>query len=415
MLPASKLGANSGVRGTAYLAPIRRSSAANNPRNWARPIANPRSDRDRAGIGTYDSCVALFEPLTLRDVQIRNRVWMSPMCQYSADRSGPMIGTPTGWHLQHYGSRAAGGAGLVMVEATAVTPEGRISASDLGLWQDSQGAAFQPLTRMISELGAVPAVQLAHAGRKAGTARPWDPERPVEPDWPRLAPSALAFPGMPAPQELDGPGIDRVVAAFADAATRALRAGFQVVEIHAAHGYLLHQFLSPVSNRRGDDFGGSFENRIRPLLRVVDAVRAVWPSGLPVFLRLSATDWLSPDTEDPRVGWSLEETVRLAVLLAEHGVDLVDVSSGGTVPDAPIPVKPGYQTPLSSRIRRTGIVTAAVGLITDPQQAEATIAEGQADAVMLGRALLRDAAWPIRAARALGVPAPVPEQYQRAF
>jgi 2,4-dienoyl-CoA reductase-like NADH-dependent reductase (Old Yellow Enzyme family) len=350
----------------------------------------------------------LLSPLTLRHTTFRNRIFVSPMCQYSA-----RDGVPGAWHLVHLGSRAAGGAGLVMVEATAVAPVGRISPADCGLWSDEQVAAFRPITAFIREQGAVAGVQLAHAGRKASTAAPWDGGGPVPPGaggWVPVAPSPLPFAaGYPTPREVTAADVADVVAAFADAARRAAAAGFQVVELHMAHGYLLHQFLSPLSNRRDDELGGrSLEDRMCVPLRVVAAVRAAWPEELPLFVRLSCTDWVEG-------GWSLEDSVTLCRRLRGLGVDLVDCSSGGLVPDARVPVAPGYQVPFAAEIRReVGVATAAVGLITAPAQAEQILATGQADALLLGRELLRDPHWPLHAARALGAEAPWPKQYLRA-
>ena len=357
----------------------------------------------------------LFEPLTLRGLTVPNRVWMAPMCQYSAEAAGPDTGAPNDWHFQHLASRALGGAGLVLTEATAVSPEGRISAMDLGLWNDRQQQAFTRITGFLRSAGAVPGIQLAHAGRKASTSSPWtDGGRAVPVDrggWPTLAPSALAFGANPVPDELSTDGIAAVVEQFAAAARRALAAGFQVAEIHGAHGYLVHEFLSPYSNSRTDAYGGPLENRMRFALEVVDAVRAVWPDDLPVFFRTSATDWLP----DGAAGWTGEDTVRLAERLRDHGVDLLDVSTGGNVPDATVPATPGYQVPYAAAVReQTALPTAAVGLITDPHQAEAVLADGHADAVLLGRQLLRDPYWPRHAARTLGVELPRTPQYARA-
>jgi 2,4-dienoyl-CoA reductase-like NADH-dependent reductase (Old Yellow Enzyme family) len=306
----------------------------------------------------------LFTPLTLRQLTLPNRIAVSPMCQYSAED-----GMANDWHLVHLGSRAVGGAGLVIVEATAVLPEGRISPQDLGLWRDEQIEPLRRITRFIEAQGSFAGIQLAHAGRKASTWRPWlGKQGSVPPDaggWTPLAPSNIAFdPQHSVPQALDQAGIDAVVQAFVDAAARALAAGFKVVEVHAAHGYLLHQFLSPISNRRQDSYGGSFENRIRLLLEVVEAVRAAWPVELPLLVRLSATDWV----ED---GWNDDETVELARRLKALGVDLIDVSSGGTSAKAEIPVGPGYQTHFAERVRReAGIASSTVGMITEPAQAE---------------------------------------------
>lgn len=359
----------------------------------------------------------LFEPLTLRGLTIPNRAWLSPMCQYSADAEGPDTGAPGDWHVQHLGSRAVGGAGLVMTEATAVSPEGRISPWDLGLWNDRQTEAFRRVAALVKSQGAVPAVQLAHAGRKASTERPWRGGAAIAPDqplgWQGVGPSPVAFGALNTPAELSGDAIAAVVRQFADTARRALDAGFEVAEIHGAHGYLLHQFLSPYSNHRTDGYGGSFENRARFALEVVDAVRAVWPQELPLFFRASATDWLEQDPE--RTGWTADDTVRLAKELQAHGVDLLDVSSGGNVPDARIEVGPGYQVPFAARVRsETGLPTAAVGLITEPAQAEQVLTDGHADAVLLGRAMLRDPYWPRHAAPALGDTLPQPDQYARA-
>ncbi|MBO9539777.1 NADH:flavin oxidoreductase/NADH oxidase [bacterium] len=350
----------------------------------------------------------LFEPWALRALEFRNRIGVSPMCQYSCED-----GFANDWHLVHLGSRAIGGAGLVMVEATAVEPIGRISPQDMGLWSDAHIEPLARVARFIREHGAVAGIQLAHAGRKASTSRPWEGDgalSPAQGGWePVVAPSAIPFEeGCPMPVALNEAGIERVVQAFADSADWAIAAGFQLIEIHAAHGYLLHEFLSPLSNHRTDAYGGSFENRIRLLLRVVDAVRARCPEGMPLFVRISATDWADG-------GWDADQSVELARRLKPHGVDLIDVSSGGLVPKASIPVGPGYQVSFADRIRReAGIPTAAVGLISEPEQADAVIREGQADLVLLGRALLRDPYWPLHAAQALGHEAPWPPQYERA-
>ena len=355
---------------------------------------------------------SLFEPLKLRELTLRNRIGVSPMCQYSS-----RDGFANDWHLVHLGSRAVGGAGLVIAEATAVTPEGRISPQDLGIWQDAHVENLSRITRFIEEHGAVPAIQLAHAGRKASTAAPWEGRRYVGEDeggWrPILAPSPLPFDDdAVVPQALDEAGIARLIRAFRDGATRALEAGFQVVEIHAAHGYLLHEFLSPLANRRDDRWGGDFEGRARLLREVVEAVREVWPERLPLFVRISATDW-AEDREGE--SWDLAQSVELARGLGPLGVDLVDCSSGGLIPGVQIPVEPGYQCPFAEAIRRdAGISTAAVGLITEPRQAEAIVAGGRADLVLLARELLRDPHWPLRAAGALGVDLEWPDQYARA-
>lgn len=351
----------------------------------------------------------LFQPLQQRSLSFRNRLVLSPMCQYSASE-----GIPNDWHLVHLGSRAAGGAAVVMAEASAVSPEGRISPADTGLWNDAQARAWKPIARFIEARGAVPAIQLAHAGRKASTRVPWIGHGRVAAEdggWTPVAPSALAFDTRSAePRALDAAGIDKVVEDFTAAARRAFEAGFKLVEIHAAHGYLLHEFLSPLSNQREDEYGGSAANRMRLVRRVMEAVRREWPDELPVWLRISATDWAEG-------GWDIEDSVELARLAAGCGIDLVDVSSGGLVPDAEIPVGPGYQVPFAAGIRReAGIATGAVGLVLDAQQAERLIAEGQADMVLLGRAMLRDPYFPQHAARELGEEAlPVPVQYERAW
>ncbi|WP_282692289.1 NADH:flavin oxidoreductase/NADH oxidase [Streptomyces sp. CC208A] len=352
---------------------------------------------------------ALFEPCTLRSLTVPNRVWMAPMCQYSAEVSGPDAGVATDWHLAHYGSRATGGTGLILVEATAVSPEGRISPADLGLWNDAQTEGLRRIASLVKAQGAVAGIQIAHAGRKASTQRPWlgRGPAPAEEGWQPVGPSPVPFDeGYPVPTELTEDGIREIVGKFAAAAHRALDAGFEVVEVHGAHGYLIGEFLSPHSNHRTDAYGGSFENRTRLALEVVDAVRAVWPEHLPVFFRVSATDWLEA------AGWTPDETVRFAGLLREHGVDLLDVSSGGNGGPARIPVGPGYQVPFAARVKaETGLPVAAVGLITEPEQAEKILANGEADAVLLGRELLRDASWARRAARELNASTFAPPQY----
>ena len=337
----------------------------------------------------------LFSPLTLRDVTFRNRVGVSPMCQYLSED-----GFADDWHLVHLGARATGGAGLVCLEATAVEPRGRISPQDLGIWRDEHVPMLARIARFLRAHGAVPAIQLAHAGRKAATARPWDGGAPLPAEagaWPIVGPSPQPFAeGYQTPVALGVDEIHGIVASFAAAAARAREAGFQAVEIHAAHGYLIHSFYSPLSNHRSDTYGGSFDGRIRLLLDVVDAVRREWPEGLPLFVRLSATDW----TEG---GWTPEDTVSLARRLATLGVDLVDCSSGGNVPRAAIPMAAGYQLPFAAAVRRDpGVASAAVGLITAPDQADAIIRAGHADMVLLARESLRNASWPIHAARALG-------------
>jgi 2,4-dienoyl-CoA reductase-like NADH-dependent reductase (Old Yellow Enzyme family) len=354
---------------------------------------------------------ALFTLLTLRDVAFRNRVFVSPMCQYSS-----RDGLPTPWHLVHLGSRAVGGAGLVMVEATAVAPEGRISPDDSGLWSDAHADAFRPIADFIHDQGAVAGMQLAHAGRKASTRGLFDPAGPGktirsdEPGgWVPVAPSPIPFrDDDPPPHALTLPEIDEVVAQFERGARLSLAAGFRVVEIHMAHGYLLNEFLSPLVNLRDDAYGGDFAGRTRLPLRVVDAVRAAWPAGLPLFVRISATDWADG-------GWTLDDSVVFARALKERGVDLVDCSSGGNVSWAKIEVHPGYQVPFARAVREgAGIATGAVGLITEPLQAEEIVAGGAADCVLLARAMLADPYWPLHAAHALGVDVPWPQQYRRA-
>ncbi|PRY56553.1 NADH:flavin oxidoreductase/NADH oxidase [Glycomyces artemisiae] len=354
----------------------------------------------------------LFTPLTIRGTEFPNRAWMAPMCQYSADTSGPGTGAPNDWHVQHYGSRAVGGTGLILVEATAVTAEGRISIGDLGIWSDDQVPAHRRLTDLMRAHGTVPGVQLAHAGRKATSDLEFNGGRALAPDeggWVPVAPSAVAFSeSRPVPHALTREEIQDVVAAFAAAARRALAAGYEVVEIHGAHGYLLHEFLSPVSNRRDDEYGGSFENRTRLAVEVTDAVRAAVGETVPVFFRVSATDWIEPE------GWTADETVRLAAVLREHGIDLLDVSSGGSLPNAAVPTGPGYQVPFAARVRsEAGLPAGAVGLITEARQAEKILADGEADAVLIGRELLRDPYWARHAAAELGDEAYKPAQYRR--
>ncbi|MFI5551453.1 NADH:flavin oxidoreductase/NADH oxidase [Streptomyces sp. NPDC051738] len=355
---------------------------------------------------------ALFEPYTLRDVTIPNRVWMPPMCQYSAAPEGPDMGVPNDWHFAHYAARAAGGTGLIIVEATGVSPEGRISPYDLGIWNDTQVEAFRRITRFLASQGTVAGIQLAHAGRKASTDQPWKGGAPVGSDahgWQPVAPSPVAFAdGHPVPTELTVAELQEIVGQFADAARRALAAGFEVAEVHGAHGYLINEFLSPYSNHRTDEYGGSYENRTRFALQVVDAVREVWPDDKPLFFRISATDWLEEN------GWTADDTVRFAADLQAHGIDLLDVSTGGNAARARIPVGPGYQVPFAARVKaETSLPVAAVGLITDVEQAEKIIANGEADAVLLGRELLRSPSWARHAARELGGDVHVPDQYHR--
>jgi 2,4-dienoyl-CoA reductase-like NADH-dependent reductase (Old Yellow Enzyme family) len=350
----------------------------------------------------------LHTPISFRDVEFRNRIWVSPMCQYSS-----LDGVPTDWHLVHLGARATGGAGAVIVEASGVTPEGRISPDDSGIWSDEQVAAFRRITAFIGEHGAVPGIQIAHAGRKASVAAPWQGGGPLAPDergWQPIAPSPLAFDeGWLVPRALEASEIDGVVEAFAAAARRSHAAGFRLLEVHAAHGYLLNEFLSPLSNHRTDRYGGDFGGRIRLLLEVVEAVRAEWPAGLPLAVRISASEWVEG-------GWSLDDSVALAARLGPLGVDLVDCSSGGNSPAQQIALGPGYQVPFAAAVReRAGIATAAVGLITEPQQAEDILQSGEADVVLLGRESLRDPSWPLRAAAELGVESDAwPPQYLRA-
>ncbi|MEV6548368.1 NADH:flavin oxidoreductase/NADH oxidase [Streptomyces sp. NPDC051597] len=354
---------------------------------------------------------ALFEPRTLRSLTIPNRIWMAPMCQYSAEAFGPDAGVANDWHFAHYAARAAGGTGLILVEATAVGAEGRISPGDLGIWNDTQVEGLRRIVRFLKARGTVPGIQIAHAGRKASTERPWRGGVPIAPDaeegWQPVGPSPVPFgPDHTVPTELTTDRITEIVGQFADAARRARDAGFEVVEIHGAHGYLIGEFLSPHSNRRTDAYGGSFENRTRLALEVTEAVRAVWPEELPLFFRVSATDWLEEG------GWTADETVRLAALLKERGVDLLDVSTGGNAAGVRIPVGPGYQVPFAARVRReSALPVAAVGLITEPAQAEKILANGEADAVLLGRELLRNPSWALQAARELGGEVRVPDQY----
>jgi len=351
--------------------------------------------------------IPVFSPFRLRSVEFSNRIGVSPMCQYSSQD-----GFATDWHLVHLGSRAQGGAGLVMTEASAVLSEGRISPDDLGIWKDEHIPALRRVASFLHSQGSRAGMQLAHAGRKGSTKSPCAGEGAVLPEeggWTPVAPSAIPFaPNYPMPAALDQAGIDAVVDGFRKAALRALSAGFDYVEIHAAHGYLLHEFLSPLSNHRTDAYGSSFENRTRLLLEVAAAVRSAWPERLPLFVRISATDWAEG-------GWNVDESVRLAGLLRERGVDLIDCSSGGLVPGVKIPLAPGYQVGFARRIRReAGIATAAVGMITEPAQANAIVANGDADLVMLARAMLRDPYWALHAAAVLDENVSWPKQYLRA-
>lgn len=339
---------------------------------------------------------SLFDTYSLRGVTLRNRIGLSPMCQYSCERRD---GMPTDWHLIHLGARAAGGAGLVIVEATAVEARGRISPEDLGIWSDDHVPALARLAQVIKAHGAVPGIQIAHAGRKAGTARPWEGGRPLDDaagGWEVIAPSPIPHsPAHRVPVEMTRGDIEQVQDAFARAAVRARAAGFEWLEIHAAHGYLLHSFYSPTSNKRTDEYGGSFEGRIRFLLETAARVRAAWGDDLPLSVRLSCTEWLDG-------GWTGEDSVALAARLKEVGIDLIDCSSGGIAMGVRAPAAPGYQVPFAEMIRRgAGIATAAVGMIGDPDHAESIIASGQADIVLVGRAVLSDPNWPLHAAAKL--------------
>ena len=349
----------------------------------------------------------LFSTLQMRSLTLRNRIFVAPMCQYSSHD-----GLPNEWHLVHLGSRAIGGAALVMAEATAVSPEGRISPSDCGLWNDEQAEAFMPVTRFIKAHGAVPAIQLGHAGRKASVRPPWEGggEIPLtDGGWQPSAPSSVPFNRkLLEPRELTPDNLTQLCTRFKESARRALSAGFQVVELHMAHGYLLHQFLSPLSNFRDDEFGGDLENRMRFPLLVARRVREAWPQDLPVFVRISATDWVEG-------GWNLEQSLELCRRLKALGIDMIDCSSAGLIPDTVIPVGPGFQVPLSAKIRHAvGIATGAVGLITAPVQAEQVVATGLADVVLLAREMLRDPYWPMHAAQVLKAEHPWPLQYERA-
>ena len=351
---------------------------------------------------------SLFSPLTLRGITLANRVAVSPMCEYSS-----ADGFANDWHLVHLGSRAVGGAGLVFTEATAVVPEGRISPEDLGIWKDEHIPMLARITSFIREHGSVPGIQLAHAGRKASTAAPWKGGKPIgaeEGGWrPIFAPSAIPFDhGYQTPAALDTAGVRQLVSSFASATRRALDAGFQIIELHAAHGYLINEFLSPLSNTRTDEYGGSFENRTRVLREIIEAIRETWPESLPLFVRVSATEWTDG-------GWDIEQSVELARMIAPLGVDLIDCSSGGNVPKVRIPTGPGYQVPLAERVRSESAVrTGAVGLITSARQADEIVRSGQADLVLLAREELRDPYFPLHAARELGAQIAWPKQYLRA-
>jgi 2,4-dienoyl-CoA reductase-like NADH-dependent reductase (Old Yellow Enzyme family) len=348
----------------------------------------------------------LFSPLQIKGVTLKNRIGISPMCEYSS-----VDGFANDWHLVHLGSRAVGGAALVMQEATAVSPEGRISHGDMGIWKDDHIEMLSRIVSFIHTHGAVAGIQLAHAGRKASHDLPWKGEKQIlegSNSWQTVAPSAIPFIDTEkTPTALDQTGIQKVINDFKDAAVRALKAGYKIIEIHAAHGYLINEFLSPLSNKRTDEYGGPFENRARFLLEIIAAIHAVWPKENPLFVRLSATDW----TEG---GWTIEDSVKLAAILKDKAVDLVDASSGGVIGGVRIPLVPGYQVPLAEAIRKTGILTAAVGLITTAQQAEEVIAEGKADLVFIARESLRDPYFPLHAAHALNATIDWPVQYLRA-
>lgn len=351
--------------------------------------------------------IKLFSPLVIKSITLKNRIVVSPMCQYSA-----VDGFTNDWHLVHLGSRAVGGAGLVFTEATAVTPEGRISPQDLGLWKDDHIEGFRRITQFIEQQGAVPGIQLAHAGRKSSMTSPWmGNELIAEADggWQTVAPSAVPFADdYSHPVALTIEGIQRIVTAFKDAAKRALEAGFKVIEIHGAHGYLVNEFMSPLCNKRTDEYGGSFENRCRFLMEVIDAIKSEWPDTLPLFLRISASDWVDG-------GWTVEDSVKLALILKEKGIDVMDCSSGGVVSYAKIAAKPNYQVPFAEAVRKAGILTGAVGIITTPEQAEEILQNEQADLIFMARELLRDPYFPLRAARELEYEEMAwPPQYERA-
>jgi 2,4-dienoyl-CoA reductase-like NADH-dependent reductase (Old Yellow Enzyme family) len=348
----------------------------------------------------------LFTPLQLRSIQLKNRIAVSPMCQYSSED-----GFANDWHLVHLGSHAVGGAALVFTEATAVSPEGRITPHDLGIWKDTHLEFLKRITGFIKAQNAVPGIQLAHAGRKASHHRPWDGGHALnanENPWQTVAPSAIPFKeGEPVPKELTKEEIQIIINDFKEATIRAQKAGFQVIELHGAHGYLLHEFLSPLSNQRTDEYGGSFENRIRFVLEIIKAIRSVWPEEYPLFLRISASDWV----ED---GWSIEDSVSLARILKNADVDLIDCSSGGNISSVRIPLVPMYQTPFAEKIKaETGMKTGAVGLITTSAEAESIISSQKADLVLLARQLLRDPYFPLHAAKELNVDVPWPVQYER--
>ena len=348
----------------------------------------------------------LFSPLKIRSLVLKNRIVVSPMCQYSC-----IDGLANDWHLVHLGSRAVGGAGLIIMEATAVLPEGRISPYDLGLWNDQQIQPLKRITDFITQQNCVPGIQLAHAGRKASITQPWAGDHLIpiqEGGWQTVAPSAIPFSEKTAiPIALTIAQINEIVAAFKATTIRALAAGFKVIEIHAAHGYLINQFLSPLCNQRTDEYGGSFENRIRFLLQIIDAVRSEWSNDLPLFIRISATDWVAE-------GWGIEDSIRLAEIVKNRGVDLIDCSSGGAIPNVKIPAKPNYQVPFAAVVRKTGVLTGAVGIIISAQQAEDILQNQEADLVFMARELLRNPYFPLQAAQQLGDNVAWALQYERA-
>lgn len=350
----------------------------------------------------------LFSPIKIRSIELKNRIVVSPMCEYSS-----IDGFANDWHLVHLGSRAVGGAGLIITEATAVSPEGRITPDDLGLWKDEHIDKLKQIVDFIEQHGSIAGIQLAHAGRKASHASPWKGGKSLPADdkgaWTTVAPSAIAFrDDEPMPLALDKKGIDKVISDFVAAAMRALKIGFKVIEVHAAHGYLLHEFYSTLSNKRTDEYGGSFENRIRLTIQIIEAIRKVWPEELPVFVRISASDWNEG-------GWTIDDSVALAKVLKTKGVDLIDCSSGGNIPNAKVTVGPGYQVPFAEAIKKqTDMLTGAVGMITTPEQAEEILANKQADVIIMARELLRDPYFPLHAAKALGADVEWPVQYERA-
>lgn len=350
---------------------------------------------------------ALFSPIQIGDLHIKNRLTVSPMCMYSSED-----GFSNNWHLVHLGSRAVGGAGLILTEAASISPEGRITPRDMGIWKDEHIERLAEIVDFVEAQGTQIGIQLAHAGRKASCAPPWEGGNRVQPEnggWETVAPSAVPFnENDPAPIELDKKGINKVISDFKEAAERSYKAGFKVVEIHAAHGYLLHEFLSPLSNKRTDEYGGSFENRSRLVLEVTKEIRKVWPKELPLFVRISATDWADG-------GWNIEESVKLSKLLKEEGVDLIDCSSGGLIPDAVIPAEKGYQVGFAERIKReANILTSAVGLIVEPQQAEEILENKKADLILMAREFLRTPYFPLEAAKELKMDLEWPNQYKRA-